>query len=319
MMLLSDQGYYISEIAEIVRLDRHTVSRHVHAYEEEGLQALYDDEIPGRPPKLTEQQREQVAEWLEGTPRDLDYNQSKWTMKLLSYHIHKTFGVRLSENRVRIWAHRLGFNLVRPRQVSREADEEEKERAKGFLDELQELVQKGAIKLFYQDEAKLTRLPTKTQAWTKKGEQTQVPIEDDHDHRYVYGAFEPFSGQVHYRFHPQLEADGFSPFVDQLRRQYDYGGDDPSLVIVLDNARAHGYVGTHGLVEVEGEDGLFFYFLPPYSPDLNLAERIWKVLRKRVTHNYLFETWEELKEAARRHMQYLQVMDEKVVSLMGAV
>ena len=103
-----------------------------------------------------------------------------------------------------------------------------------------------------------------------------------------------------------------------MGRQCDYGKEGPSIVIVLDNAWAHGHVGTHGLVKVEGEEGLFFYFLPPYSPDLNPAERIWKGLRKRVTHNHLFETWEELKEAARRHMNYLQVRSERVVSAMGA-
>ena len=48
----------------------------------------------------------------------------------------------------------VGSYLVRPRRQSREADEEEKERAHSFLDGLEKLAELGSIKLFYQDEAK---------------------------------------------------------------------------------------------------------------------------------------------------------------------
>ncbi len=71
MVLLSDKGYPIHEIAEIVGAHRDTVSTHLHSYEEEGVEALFDDEISGRPPKLSEEQREKMAQWLEGSPRDL--------------------------------------------------------------------------------------------------------------------------------------------------------------------------------------------------------------------------------------------------------
>ncbi|MFQ5796778.1 MAG: transposase, partial [Candidatus Bipolaricaulia bacterium] len=70
---------------------------------------------------------------------------------------------------------------------------------------------------------------------------------------------------------------------------------------------------------VKVEAGLYFYFLPPYCPRLNRAERPWKELRKRVTHNFLFECLEALKEAARRCMMYFQVMKSRVISIMGVV
>ena len=62
MVLLSNKGYPIKEVAEIVGVHRDTVSKHLHNYEEEGVQALYEDERSGRPAKLSEEQREQVAE-----------------------------------------------------------------------------------------------------------------------------------------------------------------------------------------------------------------------------------------------------------------
>jgi len=315
MVLLSSKGYSLTEIAEIVGVSRPTVSKYVHDYEEHGVEALYDAEIPGRPPLLNEQEQQQVAEWLEGTPRDLGYQQSNWTVKLLTYHIRKTFGKAPSEERVRVLAHKLGFSLVRPTHQSREADEAAKRWAEVTLQVLEAMARRGWIQLFYEDEAELTRFPTLTRIWTRRGQQKIIPTEDDHESFTIFGAFNPITGQTHYRLHPKIESAGFRPFVSKLKRCYAKG--ERPLVIVLDNASAHGYRGRHGLVKVE--EGFYFYFLPPYCPDLNLAERLWKELRKRVTHNFLFESVQALKEAARRFMMYLQVMKSRVISLMGVV
>jgi len=296
-----------------VRAHRDTVGRIVHGYEAHGRDVLYDEEIPGRPPILDDEERQQVAEWLESTPRDVGYQQSNWTMKLLRYHIRRTFGKRISEEQVRVLARKLGFSLVRPTQLSCEADEAAKEQARQDLEGLAEWARWGWIRLLYEDEAILKRFPTLTRVWTRSGEQKVIPTVDDKERFAVYGAFDPIGGRSHHRFHPTIEQAGFRPFVEELERRY--AGEDQPLVLVLDNASAHGYKGRHGWVKVR--DGLYFYFLPPYCPDLNLAERPWKELRKRVTHNFLFESAAELKEAARRFMMYLQVMKSRVISLMG--
>ncbi|MFQ5811731.1 MAG: transposase, partial [Anaerolineae bacterium] len=68
LVLLSHQGYSLGEIAQIVRVSRYTVSKYVHRYEDQGIDALYDAEIPGRPPILNESQQQQVAAWLDQTP-----------------------------------------------------------------------------------------------------------------------------------------------------------------------------------------------------------------------------------------------------------
>ncbi|MFQ5794630.1 MAG: IS630 family transposase [Candidatus Bipolaricaulia bacterium] len=317
MVLLSHQGFSLGEIAQIVRVTRQTVSKTIHGYEEEGAKALEDPELPGRPPILNESQQQQVAQWLDQTPRDLGYQQSNWTVKLLRYHIQQTFGQAPCWEQVRVLVKKLGFSLVRPTHASREADETEKRWAKAILGELEALARQGWIRLFYEDETELSRFPTLTRVWTRTGHQKTIPTDDDHRSFWVYGVFDPISGQTHYRLHPKLESAGFWPFVTQLKRRYAEEMTERPLVIVLDNASAHGYKGRHGLVKVA--DGLYFYFLPPYCPRLNRAERPWKELRKRVTHNFLFECLEALKEAARRTMMYLQVMKWRVVSIMGVV
>ncbi len=64
-------------------------------------------------------------------------------------------------------------------------------------------------------------------------------------------------------------------------------------VVIIDNARYHHAVlFKDWLRDVEEEFVLLF--LPPYSPELNPIERVWKLARRSCTHNRLFEDLGEL-------------------------
>jgi transposase len=60
---------------------------------------------------------------------------------------------------------------------------------------------------------------------------------------------------------------------------------------------------------------LQLYRLPSYSPQLNLIERLGRVLRRRATHNRLFTSMPELRAALRASFCYFQTMRHKVLSL----
>lgn len=57
--------------------------------------------------------------------------------------------------------------------------------------------------------------------------------------------------------------------------------------------------------------------LPSYSPKLNPIERFWKVLRRRATHNRLFDTLADLKQSIRNSLRYFQTMRERVKRLIN--
>jgi DDE superfamily endonuclease len=58
------------------------------------------------------------------------------------------------------------------------------------------------------------------------------------------------------------------------------------------------------------------YRLPSYSPQLNVIERFWRVLRRRATHNRLFATMAELRVVLRHNLCDFQTMRHKVLSLL---
>ncbi len=86
------------------------------------------------------------------------------------------------------------------------------------------------------------------------------------------------------------------------------------VVLVIDHAPWHrGQPVKEALAD---NPHLEFYRLPPYSPKLNPIERFWKVLRRRATHNRLFESLADLKASVRNSLRYFQTMRGRVKQLL---
>ena len=76
MIILSSQGLCVKQIADILKVSVDTISDWLSAYEAKGFLGLYDQPIPGRPPKLSKQHEQQIEQWLDHSPRDEGYQHS---------------------------------------------------------------------------------------------------------------------------------------------------------------------------------------------------------------------------------------------------
>jgi hypothetical protein len=87
------------------------------------------------------------------------------------------------------------------------------------------------------------------------------------------------------------------------------------VVLVIDNAPWHrGKPIDEAMAE---NPHLEFYRLPGYSPQLNPVERFWKILRRRATHNRLFDTLADLKASVRNSLSYFQTARDRVRTLLN--
>jgi transposase len=87
------------------------------------------------------------------------------------------------------------------------------------------------------------------------------------------------------------------------------------VVLAIDNAPWHrGALINEALLD---NPHLESYRLPSYSPNLNVIERFWKKLRRRATHNRLFDTIKDLKASVRASLGYFQTVRSKVLSLIN--
>jgi transposase len=120
-------------------------------------------------------------------------------------------------------------------------------------------------------------------SWSKIGERTIIDSQQSFENRYLFSAVSPLSGKS---FH-LTSIDGFDSnaahtFLLELKKEHP----DKMVVLVWDNAPCH-------RPKIHREiPGLIILFLPPYSPELNPAERFFGELRKS-TANQIFKTIEE--------------------------
>jgi transposase len=141
-------------------------------------------------------------------------------------------------------------------------------------------------RVFAMDEARFGLKVTHRRLWCPFG--SRPPWIHNHQYHWfwLYAAVEPVSGTCFVLFLPHVDGICFERFLEELRK---HTGADP-IGLVLDNS------GSHTSGKVRWPEGIAKIPLPPYSPELNPAERWFEALR-RVFANAIFDTLEELEDA----------------------
>lgn len=107
-----------------------------------------------------------------------------------------------------------------------------------------------------------------------------------------FGAVRIRDGKFVYMREPDIfNAETFFRFLKHLRRIT--APTKKKIVLIIDNARYH-HANLHKEWRMDCKDRFCLEFLPPYSPELNVIERVWKLTRKLCTHNRYFPDLEAI-------------------------
>ena len=115
----------------------------------------------------------------------------------------------------------------------------------------------------------------------------------------LFGAVNLRHGQLVTQQQTTFDALTFRQFLGKL---LPHRARDRRMVLILDNARYHHARLLQPSLDAR-RGGVRLDFLPPYSPDLNPIERVWKLARKLATHNQYFPKLENLTAAVSQQMQ----------------
>ena len=107
--------------------------------------------------------------------------------------------------------------------------------------------------------------------------------------------------------------EAFAAHLRHVGRQYP-APTNPRVVILIDNAPWH--AGEPVRAALAENPHLELKRLPSYSPQLNPIERFWKLLRRRATHNRLFDTLTDLRRSIRSSLSYYQTMRIRVKTML---
>lgn len=181
--------------------------------------------------------------------------------------------------------------------------------------------------LLSQDEARFPMVPTLTATLGVKGHRPVVGTWDCKHLLYIFAVVNLATAAVHANLvdspkdakaktgksKTRRMQEAFAAHLRHVGRMYP-AGENPRVVLLIDNAPWHR--GKPVDEALRDNPHLAFKRLPSYSPQLNPVERFWKVLRRRATHNRLFDTLADLRRSVRSSLSYYQTMRDRVQTLL---
>lgn len=134
------------------------------------------------------------------------------------------------------------------------------------------------VRLMFQDEAGFGRINKPKYCWCAKGIRPTVPCHHIREYRYVYGAVDPISGESFFLVMPLCNTECMKLFLEKLQAAFP----EDLIVLVCDGAAWH----KSGKLPVPEQITLMN--IPPYTPEMNPIEQIWRELRTQGFRNEVF-------------------------------
>jgi transposase len=144
--------------------------------------------------------------------------------------------------------------------------------------------------------------------WFLKGKQKKIPTYGRHQGVKLIGVLDYEIGEIFCVQEEQYTAVEFLAFVEKVVAKYS----DQRIVMVLDNARIHHAKLLQPFLEAH-KHVLTLLFLPPYSPELNIIEGLWKWMKATVIHNVFFQTVQQIHQAVQGFIQQINQKPEITV------
>jgi transposase len=282
ILLLLAQQRSPTEIARWLLCSRSTVYAAAYAWQsgrrpwESGPDAV----SAPLPTNLTPARQRSLRALLQKAPSVYGWSRTRWSCATLALSLEARRGVRVSAETVRRWLHALGWRRKRAKLAAKDNDPERIAKL-ACIRLLWESLRPRQVLLFA-DELDIALLPKPGYQWMKQGTQVEVMTPGKNEKRYLAGAWDARTGQVHYRVWASKTNGLFRDLLDCLVAAYPVRRFD-RIYVVVDNYQIHKaravqrWLAAHPQVEL--------VFLPTYCPRANPIERIFGDVHDRVTRN----------------------------------
>ena len=136
--------------------------------------------------------------------------------------------------------------------------------------------------------------------WFPVGRQRIIPTYGKHEGVKLVGCLDYETGHVYVEEHKRYDAQVFLRFLKRVLALYP----GKRIVMILDNAKIHHARLLNDFL-TENKDKLSLIFLPPYSPNLNLIEELWRWLKDSVINNVFFHSRTDIQAAVNKFFSYI--------------
>ncbi len=262
----------------------------MRAFEEERVTSIFPHYEGNENASLfTKKQREEIAKTLKKPPSKQGIPASFWSIAALKTYLSATYGVVYESDRS---YHHL-FELVNFSYKLPDAFDQRRDDAlviKRMKEIRSEIAHLKGYEIFVADESSIVWETELRRAWLKKGEKTILKVNRTKQRQNYFGALNLRSHRHHL---VPLSWQNTETMIEALRglsKKYP----EKKLCIIWDNARWH---RSNALRVLLGKGKEFshirFVWLPPYAPDQNPEEHVWKYGKEHIA-NRVYASFKEL-------------------------
>jgi len=277
-VLLRSEGWTVPMISQALRLHKSTIIRHLNDYREGKLNIISG----GSDSQLSESQ----AEALIGHLEEHTYH---YVHEIIRF-IEEQYSISYSIPGMNKWLHRNGFSYKKPKGYPHKANREQQEQfIEGYNSLKQGLSPEDSI--YFADSVHPSQATKLSYGWIRKGKNKNLGTTASRTRLNIIGALKLDDiGSAITAKYDTINADSIIKHLYLLREK---NGPTGTIYLIIDQASYH---RAESVAQVAEKLNIKLKFLPPYSPNLNPIERLWKVMNEYVRNNRFFKSAKDFKQ-----------------------
>ena len=206
--------------------------------------------------------------------------------------------------------HRLGFvyKLTKP-EPSKFSPQKQAE-FKEMYEKLEKSITEDEVILFA-DAAHPLPNTKPTRVWVEKGKEKEIKTNTGRARININAALNTHEQEVVALEEKTVNAEAMVKLFEKIDEKYK---DKEKIYIILDNARAN---RAKAVFEYLKNSKIELIFLPPYSPNLNLIERLWKLLYRLKIRTFFYEKYDDFKHAVMGFFDNIELYKSEIQKSVG--
>ncbi|MCP4160129.1 MAG: IS630 family transposase, partial [Deltaproteobacteria bacterium] len=203
--------------------------------------------------------------------------------------IEKEFGVKYNHKGLVKLLHRLGFVYKKTKLIPSKADAEKQQEFVEKFNELKDNLKDNEV-IYFGDAVHPQHNTKPACGWIPKGEDKEIKSNTGRKRVNINGVLNPETKEIIVIESKTINAQST---IELYKIIEEMNKDKDKIYVIIDNAT---YYKNAALKEYLKDSKIEQIFLPPYSPNLNLIERLWKFMKKEVINNEYYEKYSVFKQ-----------------------
>jgi len=302
-VILLGTGWKLKAVKEALLLDDETLRSYVKKYQTGGVTLLTQTNYSGKQTSLDEKQLSKLR-------NELDSKIYLTTGAVIQY-LAQEFDIEYSSSGIRDLLHREGYVFKKPVLVPGNPNLEAQEDFVRYYEEFM-MSKDNDVEVIFIDAVHPEHNAMAAYGWIKKGEKREIKTNSGRQRLNLHGAINAETMDVTVIESQTINRDSTVQLLEMLDQKYFYA---KKIMVILDNASYHYSQEVRDVIE--SSQRLNLIYLPPYSPELNLIERVWHFFKKNVLYNKYYENLAEFRKASITFFQNIEDYVDELFSLLS--